>query len=62
VEVAGIESAPPNCLQDYEIIIFNLTLKNTNGTGVMGQVCQKNLYKIDPNYIVSFLIINYILN
>jgi len=28
----------------------------------MGQVCQKNLYKIDPNYFVSIIMINYILN
>ena len=42
VEVAGIEPAPPNCLQDYEIISFNLTLKNTNGTCIMGQVCPTN--------------------
>ena len=38
VEVAGVEPAPPNCLQDYEIISYYSTLKNTNGTGVMGQV------------------------
>ena len=33
VEVAGIEPAPPNGLQDYEIISYYSTLKNTNGTG-----------------------------
>ena len=50
MEVAGGESAPPNYLQDYEIINFNSTLKNTNGTGVMGQVfpikCIHNLQNL----------------
>ena len=33
VEVAGIELAPPNYLQDYEIISFYRTLKSTNRPG-----------------------------
>ena len=38
VEVAGIEPAPPNGLQLYDIIRYNQTAKIANGTGVMGQV------------------------
>ena len=33
VGVTGIESAPPNRMQNYEIISFYRTLKSTNGTG-----------------------------
>ena len=39
VEVSGIESAPPNGLQNCKIISYYSTLKNANGTGVMRQVC-----------------------
>ena len=37
VEVAGIEPAPPNGLQLYDIINKYYTTKIPNGTGVMGQ-------------------------
>ena len=37
VEVAGVEPAPPNGLQIYDIIRYNYTSKIANGTGVMGQ-------------------------
>ena len=38
VEVAGIEPAPPNGLQIYDIMRYNYTSKIANGTGVMGQL------------------------
>ena len=38
MEVAGIEPAPPKYMQDYEIIDYYWYSKNTNVTGVMGQV------------------------
>ena len=38
MELAGIEHAPPNCLQYHDIINYYQIAKIANGTGVMGQV------------------------
>ena len=43
-----------NCM----ILLNNIRLLKS----LMGQVCQKNLYKIDPNYFVNIIMINYIIN